>query len=556
MTAADGFVGATQKIVDHGPDAARYNVVILGDGYRAAELAKYHADAQAFVDAFRQTAPFGDLWCGINVHRIDVVSTDSGADDPIVCGDGSAGSGAVARTYFDATFCSGNAIRRLLTCDSVRARDVAHSQVPATHLTFVIVNSPLYGGSGGGIATFSTAAGAAEIALHEMGHTAFGLADEYEYYAGCATGETGHDVYTGGEPVEPNVTRNTQRASIKWKSVLSSTVGALPTSANADCGQCDPQPNPHAPDHVGAYEGARYMHCGCYRPSYNCRMRTLGEPFCAVCRKAIRDALAPYLPVAYQGLWWKSPAGSESGWGLNIAHQGDVIFATWFTYDVTGRAWWLSMTAPLVSGGNRFAGTLYATRGPPFNAVPFDPALVVPSAVGTGTLTFTNTDNGTFAYTVNGVSQSKPVTRQVFGPLPTCRFGLQADLAAATNYQDLWWNAPPASESGWGLNVAHQGNTLFVTWFTYDLDGSPLWLSATAQKTGTATYTGTLYRTTGPAFDAAPWNPGGVTVTPVGTATLTFADGNHATFAYTVNAVSQVKSITRQIFRTPGTVCA
>ena len=85
-------------------------------------MAKYHADVQAFVDAFGQTAPFGDLWCGINVHRIDVVSTDSGADDPIACGDGSAGSGAVARTYFDATFCSGNAIRRLLTCDSVRAR--------------------------------------------------------------------------------------------------------------------------------------------------------------------------------------------------------------------------------------------------------------------------------------------------------------------------------------------------------------------------------------------------------------------------------------------------
>ena len=37
---------------------------------------------------------------------------------------------------------------------------------------------------------------------------------------------------------------------------------------------------------------------------------------------------------------------------------------------------------------------------------------------------------------------------------------------------------------------------------------------------------------------------------------LTFADGNHATFAYTVNAVSQVKQITRQIFSAPGTVCA
>src|SRR6185369_5405466 len=39
----------------------------------------------------------------------------------------------------------------------------------------------------------------------------------------------------------------------------------------------------------------------------------------------------------YQGLWWKSPGGSESGWGINFAHQGDTIFASWFTYDVNGR---------------------------------------------------------------------------------------------------------------------------------------------------------------------------------------------------------------------------
>jgi hypothetical protein len=37
---------------------------------------------------------------------------------------------------------------------------------------------------GGGVATFSLAPGANEIALHEMGHTAFSFADEYEYYAG------------------------------------------------------------------------------------------------------------------------------------------------------------------------------------------------------------------------------------------------------------------------------------------------------------------------------------------------------------------------------------
>jgi len=285
-------------------------------------------------------------------------------------------------------------------------------------------------------------------------------------------------------------------------------------------------------------------------------MRTLGMPFCGACQRAIRNALAPFLPVAWQGLWWKSPAGSESGWGMNVAHQEDVIFATWFTYDATGKAWWLSMTAALAGGGNTFSGTLYATHGPSFNAVPFNPALVVPTAVGTGTLTFADGANGTFAYTVNGTSQTKAITRQVFGPLPTCRFGTQQDLALVTNYQDLWWRSPAGSESGWGLNIAHQGDTLFVTWFTYDVDGSPMWLSATAQKSAVKTYGGALYRTTGPAFSANPWSPAAVALAQVGSVTLTFADGNSATFSYTVNGISQAKPITRQIFRPPGTVCA
>jgi hypothetical protein len=143
----------------------------------------------------------------------------------------------------------------------------------------------------------------------------------------------------------------------------------------------------------------------------------------------------------------------------------------------------------------------------------------------------------------------------VFGPLPSCRFGTQADLAKATNYQDLWWNAPAGSESGWGVNLTHQGDTLFVTWFTYDATGAPTWLSATAPRSAPKVYGGTLYRTSGPAFSALPWSPAAVVATPVGSVTLTFANGNQATLAYTVGGVSQTKSITRQVFNPPGTVC-
>ena len=216
---------------------------------------------------------------------------------------------------------------------------------------------------------------------------------------------------------------------------------------------------------------------------------------------------AQTLAPNFEGSWWTAPAGSESGWGLNFAHQGDVIFATVFTYDATGRTWWLSMTANRM-GNNVFTGTLYETRGPAFNTVPFDSKAVAYHAVGSGTLDFSDANNGTFSYNVNGIAQSKPITRTVFGNLPICTASAtQSDLYAATNYQDIWWAAAGTGETGWGLHFTHQGDIIFATWFTYDFDGSPLWLSATAQKSAPGVYSGTLYRTTGPAFGTVPFDP-------------------------------------------------
>src|SRR6185437_3085250 len=103
--------------------------------------------------------------------------------------------------------------------------------------------------------------------------------------------------------------------------------------------------------------------------------------------KALADGGPPPPPpeANYQGLWWASPAGSESGWGLNVAHQGNVLFATWFTYDASGKALWLSMTATEGAAGV-FSGQMVETHGPAFSAVPFNPALVTRTVVGSGTL--------------------------------------------------------------------------------------------------------------------------------------------------------------------------
>jgi len=274
-------------------------------------------------------------------------------------------------------------------------------------------------------------------------------------------------------------------------------------------------------------------------------------------------SVQPASALNFQGIWWAAPANTESGWGINFAHQGDTIFATWFTYDLTGRGTWFVMTAHK-TGPNTYQGEFFETTGPAFDAVPFLPSAVLATSVGTGTLAFSDANNGNFTYSImkgGGVNQSKAITRQVFGPLPTCTFGTQPNLALATNYQDLWWKAPAASESGWGINFNHEGDTIFATWFTYDHAGLPLWLVVTATKTTTGVYSGDLFRTTGPPFNAMPFNPALVVATKVGTATFTFTDGNNATFAYTVQLadmmtpVTQMKSITREIFSPPGTTC-
>jgi hypothetical protein len=259
--------------------------------------------------------------------------------------------------------------------------------------------------------------------------------------------------------------------------------------------------------------------------------------------------------INVQGLWWRSPAGSESGWGVNLTQQGDILFATWFTYDTDRSGLWLVMSDGAKTGAATYSGTLYRTTGPPFDANPWNPLQVTTTPVGSATFAFADSDNGTFSYTVNGVTQSKPITRQLFSaPLPTC---VAAEtLASSSNYSDLWWRTPAGSESGWGVNVTHQGDILFATWFTYDAGGKGLWLvMSDGAKTGPGTYAGTLYRTTGPAFSASPWTPSGVTLTPVGTASFAFTGATAGTFSYTVNGVSQSKAITRQVFSAPATVC-
>ncbi len=298
MGKRDGSVLGVTKIVDNGRDAFRFTILLMPDGYTAAEMSTWHADAQSFVDTLLVTAPFSDydLTCAVNVHRFDVVSDESGADDP-QCTIGG-GAGVKVKTYFDATFCSDGDNRRTMEVDSGTVWDTVHDyDLLAFNAVVVIVNSPIVGGTtiSTSIAIVSTTPGWEQSAIHELGHAAFGLADEYDYYSGCTSGETGHNQYGGPEPYEPNVTATL--SPLKWGALVDAGT-KIPTTRNKNCKKCDPQSSPVPAGTVGAFAGAYYFHCGAYRPEFTCHMRNaqLGVPFCAVCQQVIRDGLSYLAP--------------------------------------------------------------------------------------------------------------------------------------------------------------------------------------------------------------------------------------------------------------------
>jgi hypothetical protein len=106
---------------------------------------------------------------------------------------------------------------------------------------------------------------------------------------------------------------------------------------------------------------------------------------------------------------WFIPA--ESGWGMQLVQRGSVIFATLFVYGPSGAPTWYTATMDFTSNLT-WTGTLYATTGPYFATVPFDPALVELTSVGTMTWAAQSVDTGTLTYVVNGTPIVKNVIRQ------------------------------------------------------------------------------------------------------------------------------------------------
>jgi hypothetical protein len=308
-------------------------------------------------------------------------------------------------------------------------------------------------------------------------------------------------------------------------SILDSRGVALETNDDAQAGD----------NHFGITRqlaaGTYYVQVGHWEPAgtgaYNLRLRA--EPD----------------QVNYTDLW-SNPA--ENGWGLNLNHQGNKLFGAVFTYDASGAPMWLVMSEGVRQGDGAFQGTLYRGSGPAFNAVPWRAASLSP--VGTMRIAFSGRDNGTLTYTYNGTQVTKSISRFVYSTKPSCGWSM-FDRTYADNFQDLWWKP---GEDGWGVNVSHQGDTLFASLYTYDQNGRDLWLvMSDGRKTGTGQYSGTLYRTSGPPFDTAAWRDAAPVA--VGTMSFAFTSGNAGTLTYTYNGTAVTKQIERFVFAPMKTQC-
>lgn len=126
------------------------------------------------------------------------------------------------------------------------------------------------------------------------------------------------------------------------------------------------------------------------------------------------SAIAQNLGTTFSDLWW-NPA--ESGWGVTVDHQQDVMFLTFFVYRADGSPYWVTATlqkvgfSGLATSPQVFTGDLNETHGPSFG-VPFNSAPVTYRKVGTATFTAPNFIAATLQYSIDGVNVTKNIERQ------------------------------------------------------------------------------------------------------------------------------------------------
>ncbi len=305
--------GRVWTVFENGPSDRKIDLLILGDGYTAAEMSTFHADVKRLVEVLFSVSPFRERRGDFNVRAIDTPSTDSGVDRP--------SDGVYRRTALNTSYDIFGSERYVLAPDNVTVREAA-AQAPYEFME-ILVNGEKYGG--GGIynlfATAATKSGSTPyVFVHEFGHHFAALADEY--YTSDVAYETSPPTV---EPWEPNITALLDPAALKWKELVAAGTPVPTPWAKGEYEEHSAAYQKerralrasHAPEaqmdslfakdlrwskpflagqeyggKVGAFEGAAYMAKGLYRPTTDCIMFTRNmDRFCPVCSRAIERTI-------------------------------------------------------------------------------------------------------------------------------------------------------------------------------------------------------------------------------------------------------------------------
>ena len=240
-----------------GVTSARVDLVIVAEGYTAAERDKFLADANAFttymLSGTNKTLndPFATYAALVNAKAVFVASNQSGYSTDTVTVDTAFGS----RAYLsDGRLIYGNESKVYGALSSIGA--------DGKDIVIVLINSDKYGGAGGSVA-WATAGNPSsyEVALHEIGHSFAGLQDEYADPALT-------DFFPLDGLVSAHVATTNDPAQVPWKDWIGFEDG-LGT--------------------VGAYEGGYYRSTGVWRATQFSKMLYLNTAFSAPEKEAFVD---------------------------------------------------------------------------------------------------------------------------------------------------------------------------------------------------------------------------------------------------------------------------
>ena len=281
LAAASAVAQATSvtftQLLNSGSRAAKRDLLVIGDGFAAADQAAYDQWVQTNVlDGLFRLDAFRDVANAFNIYRVNAVSIDSGVTQRV------AGQPNVNRnTALDYRYTGdwNQAWMEPGSATTSRLSAILSATVPDAEFVFVVLNEQGEGGHRSGNRIVVTRSSSVSTLAHEMGHLIGNLGDEY--FTGTAT-------YTGGEPTRPNLTIETDRTRIKWGDYIPPT-RALPTIPGAVGDTVND---------VGLFAGAttggvQYAN-GLFRPTVNGRMQSNTPEFGPVAYAAFRDALTGF----------------------------------------------------------------------------------------------------------------------------------------------------------------------------------------------------------------------------------------------------------------------